>query len=182
MKISNGKLFLISMLVGIVFVVSYSWYKSPTRHYKLIRNVDKSEIYLTDQLQGSDFEQLARLHIATLVDMRPDGEARDQIPSQKVAELSKQNRITFEYIPIPHGEIPSFGVDRLSSVLTNGNRPILMYCRTGNRALRTFCLADATRKDGHSSAELKSIAKSAGFFVNDLQPEIARRIAARSSK
>lgn len=182
MRLTNGKVFVISMLAGIAWVVSYSWVTSPGRREKLIRQIDTSEIYLTDQLRESDFQRLVRLHIATIADMRPDGEAADQIPSRQVAELSKQRGIMFEYIPIPHGEIPNTGVDRLSSVLTNGKRPILLYCRTGNRALRTFCLADASRKNGHSAEELNSIADRTGVSIRDIQPEIARRIAGRRSK
>lgn len=182
MKLTNGKVFVISTLVGIAAVVSYSWMTGPARREKLIRQVDKSGIYLTDQLRESDFQRLARLHVATIVDMRPDGEASDQIPSQRAAEISKRRGIVFEYIPIPHGEIPSAGVDRLSSVLANGERPILLYCRTGKRALRTFCLAEAARKNGHSAEELGSIAERSGFGITDLQREIARRIAARRTK
>ena len=163
-------------------MVSYSWITSPSRRQKIIHNVDDAGIYLTDQIRTSDFSQIGRLHIATLVDMRPDDEAKDQTPSQTIAEISKQYGISFEYIPIPHGDIPSSGVDKLSSVLTNGKRPILLYCRTGNRALRTFCLAEASRLAGHSEEELFSIAKKSGFSINDLQPELERRIAARKSK
>jgi len=170
------------MVIGIVYIVAYSYITNRARHEKLIRRVDKSEIYLTDQLRESDFPQLGRLHIATIVDMRPDGEAADQIPSRQAGDMSKRRGITFEYVPIPHGDIPSAGVDRLSSILSNGKRPILLYCRTGSRALRTFCLADAARKDGHSADELHSIAEQLGFGIKDIQPEIARRIAARAPK
>jgi uncharacterized protein (TIGR01244 family) len=182
MRLSNGKIFLVSLLVGIACVVSFAWITGPGRREKPIRQIDPSKIYLTEQLRESDFQRLARLRIATIVDMRPDGEAADQIPSQQVAAISKQRGMVFEYIPIPHGEIPAKGVDRLSSVLTNGKRPILLYCRTGKRALRTFCLAEAARKDGHSAEELNSIADRSGFEIKDLQPEIARRIAARRSR
>jgi len=186
MKLTNGKIFLISMLVGIVYIMSSAWITRTHRQLpperKVIRQIDSSGIYLTDQLWESDFPQVVGLHIATIVDLRPDGEAAEQTPSKRVAEISRQDGIAFEYIPIPHGEIPSAGVERLSSVLKKGKRPILLYCRTGKRALRTFCLAEAARKDGHSAKELDSIADMSGFDIKDLQPEIARRIAARRSK
>jgi uncharacterized protein (TIGR01244 family) len=186
MRLTNGKVFLISMLVGIVCIMSYEWITKTPRRFppekKVIRQIDPTGVYLTDQLWESDFTRVKSLQIATIVDMRPDGEATEQTPSKRVAELSKQSGIAFEYIPIPHGDIPPAGVDRLSLVLTNGKRPVLLYCRTGKRALRTFCLAEAARKGGHSAEELNSIADGSGFEIKDLQPEIARRITARSSK
>ena len=182
MKLTNGSVFFIAMAAGIGFVVSNAWLTSPNRNQKTMRKVDSSEIYVTDQLQESDFTRLYQFPIATIVDMRPDGESPDQLSSDKVAEISKSFGIKSEYIPIPHGEIPAAGVDKLSSVLESGKRPILLYCRTGRRALRTFCLADASRKNGHTSDELKSIADKAGFDIKDIQPEIARRIASRRSK
>jgi uncharacterized protein (TIGR01244 family) len=182
MRLTNGKVFVISMLAGIAYIVTYNWITSPARRDKLIREVDRPGIFVTDQLRESDFQRLERLRIATIVDMRPDGEAADQMPSRQVAGISQQRGIAFKYIPIPHGAIPDSGVDRLSSVLSNAKRPILLYCRTGKRALRTFCLAEATRKDGRNAEELNSIADRTGFDIKDLQPEIARRIAARRSK
>ncbi len=182
MKLTSGSVFLIAMAAGTVFVVSNAWLTGPNRIQKTIRKIDNSEIYVTDQLQESDFTRLYQFPISTIVDMRPDGESRDQLSSDKVAEISKSFGIIFDYIPIPHDEIPAAGVDKLSSILENGKRPILLYCRTGRRALRTFCLADASRKNGHTSHELKSIADNAGFDIKDIQPEIARRIASRRSK
>ena len=181
MKFSKASTFLISVLAGIAITVSYYWV---TRSYswKIIHKVDNTGIYLTDQIRPSDFRQITRLHIATIVDMRPDGEARDQISSQNVEELSQQQGIMFSYIPVPHGDIPSSDVDKLSSVLSNGKRPILLYCRTGKRAIRTFCLAEASRKEGHNEEELVRIARESGFSIDDIHEKLKRRIEARKSK
>src|SRR5579862_5944346 len=101
MVLTNGRVFFISILVGIVGVVSYAWYVNPNRLEKQIHEIEPSEIFLSDQLRESDFRGLQRMRIETIVDMRPDGESADQIPSRKAAELSKQYGIGFEYIPVP---------------------------------------------------------------------------------
>jgi len=88
----------------------------------------------------------------------------------------------FSYIPVPHGAIPAAAVERLSSVLRDGKRPILLYCRTGKRAIRTYCLAEASRTAGHNEQELVSIARESGFKIDDLHAEIQQRIAARKTK
>src|SRR5579863_8123079 len=102
MNWTNGRVFCLSVLTGIVFVVSCSWMTSPSRRQKLIHNVDNSGIYLTDQIRSPDFTQFRKLRIATIVDMRPDGESADQTPSQSIAAISKRHGIAFAYIPIPH--------------------------------------------------------------------------------
>jgi uncharacterized protein (TIGR01244 family) len=182
LRLTNGRVFVISALAGAACVVSYHWLAGPASRQKPIRQIDRSGIYISDQLRESDFQRLIRLHIATVVDMRPDGEATDQVSSEQVAAISKEYGIAFEYIPIPHGDIPAAGVNRLSSVLTDGKRPILLYCRTGKRAVRTYCLAEASRIGGHNAEELESIADQTGFSIKDLQLEIARRIAARGTE
>ncbi len=80
-------------------------------------------------------------------------------------------RSILRHIPVPHGDIPSQQADNLASVLKGGKRPILLYCRTGKRAIRTYCLAEASRTDGHSEPELSVIAKNAGFSIDDLHAD-----------
>ena len=149
---------------------------------KLIRKVDGSGIYLSGQIRAADFQQISKMHIAAIVDMRPDGEALDETPSSEVAKICYQHGIDFSYIPVPHGEIPTSQVDKLASVLREEKRPMLLYCRTGKRAIRTFCLAEASRDEGHTEPELSIIAKKAGFSIDDLHNDIIRRISARRMK
>ncbi|MCW3053231.1 MAG: hypothetical protein JWN14_2401, partial [Chthonomonadales bacterium] len=160
MKFTKTNLFLLAILIGIVITVAYNWV---TNRPKIIHTVDNAGIYLTDQIRAPDFRLIKRMHIAMIVDMRPDGETRDQISSQTVELISRQQGMMFSYIPVPHGAIPAAAVERLSSVLRDGKRPILLYCRTGKRAIRTYCLAEASRKEGHNEQELVSIARDSGF-------------------
>lgn len=182
MKLTNTKLFLLAMLIGIVLTVIYFWVTEAARHPKIVRQVDSTGIYVTDQIRASDFPQLRRTRIATIIDMRPDGEARDQISSQAVETLAHQNGMTFSYIPVPHGAVPASAVEKLSVALKETKRPILLYCRTGNRAIRTYCLAEASRKEGQNEEALVSLAKDFGFTVDDLRAEIHQRIATRRTK
>ena len=182
MKTSSKKVFVLSLLAGVVITTGVALWSGRHSGPKLIRKVDGSDIYLTDQIRVADFQQISKIHIATIVDMRPDGEALDETPSSEVAKISYQYGIGFSYIPVPHGEIPSLQVDKLASLLREGKKPMLLYCRTGKRAIRTFCLAEASREEGHTEPELRIIAKKAGFSIDDLQDDIVRRISARRVK
>ncbi len=158
---------------------AYYYFWVGSRGAKVIREVDSAGIYLTGQLRTADFKQISAIHIATVVDLRPDGEALDETPSSEMNKLCNSHGIAFAYIPVPHGDIPPGQVDRLAAVLRDGKKPLLLYCRTGKRAIRTYCLAEASRTAGRSEPELSTIAKSAGFSIEDLHTEIARRISAR---
>src|SRR5580658_4502029 len=182
MKTSSKNIFAWSLLAGMVISTCFVLWAGRRSGPKLIRNVDSTDIYLTDQIRVADFQQISKMHIATVVDMRPDGEALDETPSSEVAKISYQHGIDFSFIPVPHGEIPSSQVDKLASVLWVGKRPILLYCRTGKRAIRTYCLAEALRDEGHTEPELRMIAKKAGFSIDDLHDDIMRRISARRMK
>ena len=37
-----------------------------------------------------------------IVDLLPDGEAADQVPSREVARAAKERGIRFVYVPVPH--------------------------------------------------------------------------------
>ncbi len=182
MKTSSMKILVWSVLAGAVITTGYMVWAGRHNKHKIFRNLDGSGIYLTDQIRVTDFQQISKLHIATVVDMRPDGEALDETPSSVLAKAAQQLGIDFAYIPVPHGAIPSSQVDKLASELERGKRPILLYCRTGKRAIRTFCLAEASRYRGHTEPELSAIATKSGFSIDDLHDDIVRRISARRMK
>lgn len=56
---------------------------------------------------------------------------------------------------------------------------VAAYCRSGKRASRTYALALASMKDGPSQAQITQQIQAAGQNIDDLQQEIAKRIAAR---
>src|SRR5580658_8657486 len=107
MKTSSKNIFAWSLLAGMVITTCFVLWAGRRSGPKLIRKVDGSGIDLTDQIRVADFQQISKMHIATVVDMRPDGEALDETPSSEVARTSYRYGIDFAYIPVPHGEIPS---------------------------------------------------------------------------
>ena len=111
--------------------------------------------------------------------MRPDGEDKDQTPSSEIKQISEVRKIDFIYNPIPHGEIPEQGIIALTKSIKESKRPILMYCRTGKRAIRTFCLSEAGRSGGPNKDELLIMVKESGFDATDLTDLITGKINGR---
>ena len=136
-------------------------------------------IYVASQLRPADLPTLPQCGFKTVVDIRPDGEAAGQIPSAEIGQRLKELGMDFHYIPVPHGTIPDTAVDALGDVLSHDSQPVLLYCRTGRRAVRTLALSEASRLEGPSLDQILNMVREAGFDAEDLKDNIAGRIARR---
>jgi uncharacterized protein (TIGR01244 family) len=117
----------------------------------------------------------------TIIDMRPDGEAADQ-PAASVMQSRVQSAgLSFAYVPTANGPIPEETVQALSKALSEAKGPVLLYCRSGSRSSRVWALAEASRAGGKTAAEIAATVRAAGYQIDDLLPDIERRIAARPS-
>ena len=180
---TKWKLFTAAFLVTTVAmtVVNYVNYRSSaTKRPKLTHIVDR--VFITSQLHPDAMTRLLRRGIRTLVDIRPDGEAPEQPSSADIERAAQANKISFYYIPVPHESIPDAAVDGLSAAMKASPPPMVLYCRTGRRAVRLFALAEATRSGGPSADEIQRMVKEAGFTAEDLRDDIAKRINSRAKQ
>lgn len=142
---------------------------------------EAGSVYVSAQISLRDIGFLPRYGIHTIIDMRPDGEAPDEPNHFEMEQFAKAEGIDFSYIPVPHESIPPATVKELGEVLSASQKPVVLYCRTGRRAIRTFALREASRHDGPSADAILAMVKHAGFFAEDLRPEIVSRVAARTA-
>jgi uncharacterized protein (TIGR01244 family) len=180
MAAQQTKIFFLAGLVGALGAALWAYRQNANQ--KVFVRLKNSDVYISSQLRSSDFEELKRKQIASVVDIRPDGEARDQLSSAAAAAEAQRCGIEFHYVPVPHGDIPAGAVEKLSGVLNSAHRPILLYCRTGRRAVRTYCLAEASRENGATALQLSEMAHQTGFTIEDLSDEIKRRVGSRSRR
>ena len=179
-RISNKSTFGFSILLGVAFVVGSAGYfhwkqVSPDiKTNQLIRNIS-----VTEQIQLDAIPQLKRQGYATIIDLRPDGEAADQPSSGAVDEAARNNGLHFAYVPVSHGEIPDSAVIALDQAIANSPKPILLYCRSGRRAARTWSLVEASRPNGLDEKAILAAVNASGQSAEDLTPVIAQRIANR---
>lgn len=135
-------------------------------------------VFLTSQLEPANISRL-RYQIKTIVDIRPDGEAKEQASSAEIAGAAEDYGVNFHYIPVPHESIPADAVEALVDVLSKDPKPVLLYCRTGRRAARTFALAEASQGDGPDANAILKMVVAAGYSAEDLRAEIDERISQR---
>lgn len=180
--ISHQKLFIAALLVGMTAVLIMAAYnKWQTRPvYYTAHQLDK-DIWVSKQLTSPAIAKLRSDGFKSIIDMRPDGEAEDQPSSESMKQLAQQENLHFSYVPVPHGDIPASAVTNLEQVLAESPKPVLLYCRSGSRAARTWSLVEASHSNGFGAEAILKIVKAAGHNADDLAPQINQRIADRAT-
>ena len=175
--------FIAAIAVGIVFALGSASYTTvpdapppPPGVTHLTR-----EIAVSGQLRVDEVAELGRAGYDAIIDLRPDGEAPDQAPSAALAAEARSVGIKFFYAPVAHGAIADGAVATLETALASTSGRVLLYCRSGKRAARTWSLVEASRPGGRNAAQILAAVKDSGQSADDLAADIARRIAARKT-
>ena len=178
---SNKNIFKISVLAGFLAVLAITGFYYWKRQTQVQTIPLAQGIGVASQIKTSQIPFLKEEGYATLIDLRPDGEAPDQPPAKIVESAARTNQMAFFYVPVPHGDkVPDEVVAALSKAMASSPKPILIYCRSGRRATRAWSLAEAAQKDGLGSAAIHAAAKKAGHSIDDLGAAITERIARRN--
>ena len=170
--------FLASVATGAVVVAgAFAWSHWQDRRALPDRPLAPG-IAISQQLQPTAMRVAADTY-TTVIDMRPDGEAPDEPGSQMMAAAAKVQGLQFAYVPVPHGDIPDAVVDSLSNALASRPGPVLLYCRSGRRAARSWSLVEASRPGGMAVDEILAAVKASGQDASDLRARLEQRVRAR---
>lgn len=182
----NKALFTISLLAGALAIVGM------TLHSRLNTTMATAvaltltarhlhgDIHVTEQITPQSIAAFKQQGIQSIIAMRPDGEVPGQPSAAAIEKEAQAAGLKFTYIPIPHGDIPDASVTALQQALAKNQGQILLYCRSGSRAARTWSLVEASRTGGLDAAMIMATVKSAGLKADDLEDLIKKRIATRS--
>lgn len=100
------------------------------------------------QLNVADMAEIAQLGFKTIVNHRPDGEGGDSQPkSVQLEAAAKEFGLAYYYFPVIPGQVRAEQVEAFRSIIAQAEKPILGFCRTGNRAANIFSLAQSEVKD-----------------------------------
>ncbi len=104
----------------------------------------KSEDYsVSPQLNLEGIAEVAKLGFKTIINNRPDGEGgANQPTSQQIQLAAEKLGIAYFHIPVIPNNIQANQVEAFSKAYTNTAKPILGFCKTGNRAARMLELLD----------------------------------------
>ncbi len=176
---SKLKLFALSTAVTTCVMSAVLYVQRPGSRPVLLG--ESGDVYVSSQISLRDVYSMRQRGTSTIVDMRPDGEASDEPSHLQIEDTAKAAGMALSYIPVPHESIPPETVKQLGEVLASCQKPVVLYCRTGRRAARTFALSEASRAGGPGADAILAMVRDAGFSAEDLRPEIVGRIAARTA-
>jgi len=187
---SNPALLAYAVLIGFAYVVGsagYGSYKSRERQAQQsaasvpVQHL-AARIDLAPQLPLQSIAGMRDRGYATVIDLRPDGEDAAEPPSAEMAERAKASGIRFHYVPVPHGDIPEAAVTQLRQALVEaGGGQVLLYCRSGRRAARTWALVESGRPGGLSVLQILEAVKAAGQDATDLRERLEANAERRNA-
>lgn len=181
-SISNKALFGLAVSLGMALVLCAAAYdrwahppEATARAHYLSENV-----WVAEQLDPATVPDLAKRVFVTIVDLRPDGEVAGQPSAKEMESVVTANHMHFAYVPVLHGDIPDSAVAALSQAISARPGRVLLYCRSGRRAARTWALVEASRPEGLDAVAIEDAVKQSGQSADDLDAAIKLRIAKRS--
>jgi len=102
-----------------------------------------SDLWTCGQVHAADFATIAARGFRTVINARPDHEAPDQPTSDALAAAAVKAGLRYEYLPVVPNQIRAQDVEAFAQYLETLPKPILTFCRTGNRVAQLWSLTKA---------------------------------------
>lgn len=98
----------------------------------------------TPQITEEDMAEIARLGFKTIINNRPDAEGGVEQPANATLEAAaKALGLAYIFIPVIPNNIQASQIEEFSTAINIASKPILGFCRTGNRAGNIYKLSQA---------------------------------------
>ena len=89
----------------------------------------------TSQINIEDIPELARLGFKTIINNRPDFEGGDEQPQSAALEaVARGYGLSYFHIPVVPNHIQSHQIQAFRDAFDHAQKPVLGFCKTGNRA------------------------------------------------
>lgn len=109
------------------------------------------------QISVEDVAEIAQLGFKTIINNRPDGEGgADQPASAQIKAAAEKSGLAYFYIPFSPGNMQPEHVVEFSAVYATAAKPVLGFCRTGNRAATIFKQSQTSTEAVHPPVQNQS--------------------------
>jgi uncharacterized protein (TIGR01244 family) len=129
---------------------------------------------LTDQFWASpqiileDVGAAKAQGFALIVNNRPEGEAEDQTPGERIEAAAQAAGLAYCAIPVTHAGFSEQQVHAMAAALERSEGAVLAYCRSGTRSTLLWALARASLGDDPET--LAAQAAGAGYDLSPIRP------------
>lgn len=131
------------------------------------------ELTVSPQMPLDAVDDIAGAGFKTIVCNRPDNEDPGQPSFAEVEAKAKSLGLAAVFLPVASGNVSDADADAFAKVLSEVEKPVFAYCRSGTRCTILWSLASA------GNLPVEDIVKTAAGAGYDMSP-LAPRIAARS--
>jgi uncharacterized protein (TIGR01244 family) len=106
-----------------------------------------NEYSTSPQITPEDLTEIVKLGYKTIINNRPDNEGGAVQPTSDAIKLAAEKvGLTYFYIPVIPNNIQLQEIEAFTQAFTSAAKPILGFCRTGNRAGRMLELSNSPQK------------------------------------
>jgi uncharacterized protein (TIGR01244 family) len=116
------------------------------------------------QIAAADVERAAAEGFKLIVSNRPDNEEPNQPSEAEIKAAADAAGLKFRSLPY-RGPTPPGIVGETALLIDETSGPVLAYCRTGNRSIMAWALAEAL-SGGHRPDDIIALAAKAGYDLN----------------
>lgn len=122
------------------------------------------------QLKLRDVEDVAARGFKSILIIRPDGEATDQVSHSRIISEAKLHGLDIQYIPVLSGWIEETDIEQFREAAAQLPGPILAYCASGARSASLWALAQA----GYMSPDaIFDAAGAAGYDLMGIRSRVS---------
>ena len=110
------------------------------------------EFSTAPQIQVADIAEIAQLGFKTIINNRPDLEGGAEQPTRdQIKTAAETLGLAYLYIPVVPNNIQPNQIADFSSAFDSAAKPVLGFCRTGNRAGSLYKSAQPAQGDKNSA-------------------------------
>jgi sulfide:quinone oxidoreductase len=132
-----------------------------------------AELSVSGRLDGADIEALARAGVRAIINNRPDGEERRQLPAAEAQRIAEALGLVYHHIPITAETLSRDDVDAFAAALRDAPAPIVAHCRSGTRSALLWALT--RMREGADPFSLVAQVARLGIDIASL-PAVAARL------
>lgn len=132
-------------------------------------------LHVAAQIRPEDLPAIAAAGFRSLICNRPDGEAADQADMDSIEAAASRLGLPLRRVPVVGSAISEADIAAQRAALDALPRPILAYCRSGNRCSVLWALV---RADALPADSIIECARGAGYDLSALRPWLQARARA----
>ncbi|WP_395062487.1 TIGR01244 family sulfur transferase [Paraburkholderia silvatlantica] len=100
---------------------------------------------VSSQLSPADLENLRDAGFKAVICTRPDAEADDQPSFEAIGDAARNLGLEARHLPVQNGAIDDAQVAAFAEIFADLPKPVVGYCRTGNRAGMLWTMSASIR-------------------------------------